>query len=412
MSLSITVATSMTAIMINKQKTIRAATKSAQSYYTAEAGIEDALLRITNPEITNPPSSYTITINGTGAQINIAENNGSRTVQSQGNVDNRQRSVEANVRINTEEASFHFGVQATAGGVVMGNGSTINGNIYSNGSILGSNGALISGDAIVAGAGDSGNKIDNVKIERNAFAPNLSNCTVTGDATYLVGGSISKCTVTGSKIVQNNPIENEEMPITQTIIDNWKAEAENGGIIASGDYSPSPGTHIIGPGIINGNMILGNNQTIILTGTVYVHGYIDIQNGAGISLSSDYGSASGILLADNWIEIKNNGIFGGSGQAGSYLMIMSLSACNGSSSTNCSSGKAAMEIHNNAEGVIFYAANGLLSLHNGVRLTQATGWKIYLDNNAIVNYELGLESALFSSGPGASYAIDGWKEVE
>jgi hypothetical protein len=93
-------------------------------------------------------------------------------------------------------------------------------------------------------------------------------------------------------------------------------------------------------------------------------------------------------------------------------MMMSLSSCNGSTATGCSSGKSALEIHNNAEGVIFYAANGLLTLHNNVHLTQATGWKIYLDNNAVVNYQLGLESTLFSGGPGASYVIDSWKEIQ
>lgn len=57
--------------------------------------------------------------------------------------------VKASVAIDSTIISFRFGVQVGEGGIVMNNGSQINGNLYSNGSISG--GGTITGDATVAG---------------------------------------------------------------------------------------------------------------------------------------------------------------------------------------------------------------------------------------------------------------------
>ena len=63
---------------------------------------------------------------------------------------------------------------------------------------------------------------------------------------------------------------------------------------------------------------------------------------------------------------------------------------------------AAIDVDNNAEGAIFYTVNGVIRLRNNIKIREATGHKLYLDNNAIVEYETGLENTNFSSGPGGS----------
>ena len=73
---------------------------------------------------------------------------------------------------------------------------------------------------------------------------------------------------------------------------------------------------------------------------------------------------------------------------------------------------AAIDVDNNAEGAIFYTVNGVIRLRNNIKIREATGHKLYLDNNAIVEYETGLENTNFSSGPGGSWEVVSWQEIE
>ena len=202
-----------------------------------------------------------------------------------------------------------------------------------------------------------------------------------------------------------------EMPISSETIDAWKADATAGGIISVGDYAP-PGssTQIIGPGVIGGDLLLTNNQTIVIAGTVWVQGNIDIDNGTSISLASSYGADSGIIVTDGWIHAKNNGQFAGSGEVGSYIMLLSTNTCKGSSGSGCTHHTAAVDIHNNADGAIFYASEGLINLHNNVSITQINAWAIALDNNATLDYAIGLADMDFSSGPSGGKSIENWRE--
>jgi hypothetical protein len=205
------------------------------------------------------------------------------------------------------------------------------------------------------------------------------------------------------------PLQN--MPVSESNINQWKSDAEAGGtyvgdLIVSQDMS-------YGPKKIQGNLIMtSNNKTLTVSGTIYVTGYLDIANGSAIRCSPSYGQNSCVVVVDQWVHITNNGVFQGSGQPGSYIMILSNSTCDGTSSTNCTHHNAAMDLHNNATGAIFYANDGLIYLHNGVEVSELTAKKIHLENNAVVRYEQGLVNASFSSGPGARWNVISWKEIE
>ncbi|MBI4837122.1 MAG: pilus assembly PilX N-terminal domain-containing protein [Candidatus Portnoybacteria bacterium] len=205
------------------------------------------------------------------------------------------------------------------------------------------------------------------------------------------------------------PLEN--MPISDSNINQWKQEAINGGT-RSGDLIVDSNMSY-GPQRIDGNLLMtSNNKTLTVTGTIYVTGYIDIDNGSAIRCAASYDLNSCVVVADKWVHISNNGIFGGSGQPGSYIMILSTSNCDGSFPINCTNHNAAMDLHNNAVGAIFYANDGLIFLHNGVEVSELTAKKIHLEPNAVVRYEQGLVNANFSSGPGGGWTVVGWKEIE
>ena len=401
-------------LLISSQQHIIQNTKaSLQAYYGAEAGVEDALFRAKNSLQWSNPVTLSALVSNVQVTTIVIDSGVVKTIVATGDDSSRIRKVEVIFRVSTNEVLFFYGAQAGEGGVKLGQNSTIIGNIYSNGSLKGSSGAQITGDAVVAGDGASGNEIEDIIIDGNAWAPSFEDCSVGGNIVFVTGGGVNDCTAGGTIEEQTDPIFLASLPISQASIDTFKQEAQDGGVIAAGDYNPSKNaTETIGPGVIQGDMIVKNNQSITLEGTVYVQGNINIDNGTTIRLSSSYGSSSGILLSDGWVHIKNNGELVGSGEANSRLMILTTSNCKGGGGRDCTHHNAAMDIHNNATGAIFYAGDGMINLHNNVEVKQATAWKLKLGNNTTLTYSLRLASTLFSSGPGGTFELSSWKEVE
>jgi len=321
----------------------------------------------------------------------------------------RVRKISGTVTLATTAASFFYGAQVGAGGIEMGNGSRVEGNIFSNGSIEGD--GTITDSVTVAG---DGNRIEDVTVGGDAVVYSCKDSTITGTLTYVVGGEVDGCTAGGGITSQATSTAPIALPISTNIIGGWKQDAIDGGTIAAGDFNPpNQSTSIIGPGVIGGDMILKNDQVVILTGTVYVQGNIDIDsNKASIVLDSQYGSNSGILVTDGWVHIKNNASLAGSGQEGSYIMLLTTSQCDGTSSSGCTHHNAAVDLHNNASGAIIYAGNGFVRLHNNVEVREITAYKLELDNNAVIKYETGLANATFSSGPSGGWRILTWTEIE
>ena len=173
----------------------------------------------------------------------------------------------------------------------------------------------------------------------------------------------------------------------------------------------------MGPKKIVGNLILTKKQTLIITnGPLYFTGNIDIDSssGATIKCDSSFGSKGCLIITDGWIHINNNATFQGSGQQGSYIMLLTtLAGCaGGQQQPQCTHHNAAIDIHNNATGAIFYSQNSMVNLHNGVNVTELTANKLRLDNGAIVNYEQGLADLQFSSGPSGGYDLKSWKDIQ
>ena len=271
--------------------------------------------------------------------------------------------------------------------------------------------------------------IDNLEIVGEARANTITNSKICGNAYYQSIDSSSlnflntptnpTCANpltpgTGSGGQSDPPVA--PLPLSQANIDQWKTDAASGGVI-TGDYNISSDVSL-GPKKITGNLsFTDNNRTLTLEGVLWVVGNVDVSNLASIKCSSAYGNDSCVIVVDGWIHISNNGIFNGSGQTGSYVMFLSTLACDGGSATApggqaCGHYNGAIDLHNNATGAIFYASNGLINLHNGVNVSEVVGYKINIDNTAVVTYEQGLLNASFSSGPGISFVIDGWKETQ
>jgi hypothetical protein len=392
---------SISLLTLNQQKILRNITRSTQSYYLAEAGIEDALLRLKKKMNFSSPYSFKLGNGTTTVEISDIIG-GSRTITSKGNISNTIKKIQVVYAISKQKVSFYYGAQVGAGGLIMGNGSKVLGNVYSNGSVIGA--GTIQNSVIVAG---NGNRIEGITVGEDATVFTCKNSIINGNLTYVSGGSVQNCQVKGSTSIRPNEIPPRDLPISQSQIDKWKGEAANGGVTTT-DISIS-GTKILGPIQIGTsrnpkNLTVQNGATLIVKGTIYVTGNITFSNGSTIKLDSSYSSLSGVIIADEVITVENNVIISGSGQPGSYVLILSTK----SDTTN-----PVIDIRNNSAGsAIYYANSGLIYLKNNMVAREVTGYKIQIENNAEIQYESGLEEANFSSGPGGSWEIVSWREIE
>ncbi|MBZ9572047.1 pilus assembly PilX N-terminal domain-containing protein [Patescibacteria group bacterium] len=412
------IALSIAILTLGEQRISGNIVKSSQAYYTAEAGIEDALLRLAKVKQWSSP--YNLSAGNGTAAIEISDIiGGSRIITSNGEVKNRERKIQIVYQITSEEVSFHYGAQAGRGGMVMEPNSKIMGNVFSNGTVVcpdPTGRAFITNNLIVA---RNGQKIERLEIGDpdpatpidKAQAHTCVGCLIHGILYYVSegGGSAGDCIVDEEIKVLPNEIEEENLPISDEQIQNWKNDASRNNdpaCIYTGDYTiPGGVTESLGPLRIEGNLTLGNSAILIMVATIHVTGNITINPNAIIELDPDYESLSGLILADGKIIVENNAILRGSGQPESYIMLLSTDS-------SLDEANPAIYVKNSAEGAIFYTTQGIMRLRNNMKIREATGYKVYLDNNAEIEYESGLEKTNFSSGPGGTWTVVSWREIE
>lgn len=262
--------------------------------------------------------------------------------------------------------------------------------------------------------GGTAGSINNVDIGTggvgNAYANTVTNSDIAGTLYCQTGSGNNKSCNTS----QPDPTP-ADFPITDANIAQFKAEAQ-AGTTHTGDYTLINGaTATIGPMVITGNMLLDNNVTLTMRGTVYVMGSISLSNNVLVKLDSGYGTNGGVLISDGFINVSNNATFAGSGQAGSYMLVITTNDCNGINSPTgmtCTGSNSAMSVGNNAGTVVMFAQKGQVEVSNNAGAKEITGYKLNLSNNAVVTYETGLANANFSSGPGGGFDIKSWKEIE
>ncbi|MDX1535349.1 MAG: hypothetical protein R3346_01125 [Candidatus Spechtbacterales bacterium] len=436
---------SLVFVFLNRLESARNVGLSEQAYFAGESGAEDALLRILDPDKELPVTMpYTLSVGDATTSVNVGElPGGSRDIVSDGDANNRTRRIRVLLALDADEASFFHGAQVGDGGLIMANGSTVDGSVFSNGDIVGIGGVPdITGDAFVAGSSiidginvganakgrdilDStvgadaifSGTIDDTDITGNATADILSNCTVGGDAIYTT--SITSCTVTGTT-TQESPapedLDTVEMPISDEKIDEWKQAAEDGGIISScdgaGEYKPSDGDRL-GPVKIECDLVIDLTKEVIVEGYIWVRGDIYLQNSAVMKMDSSFGPFSSAVIADHpgnpggrgVIDINNSAQLQGSGVEGSYLMGVSMNR-----SAEQGGGTVAISGGNSSTTSIYYAPHGKIVINNNVDLVEVTAYTLELANSVVVQYEQGLANMQFTAGPQAGYSIAAWEE--
>lgn len=435
--ISLAVSIGFVAVANREVRNAKADTDAKMSYALAEAGMEDVVYRLKTGKPVSASEAYAL--NGGTAAVTVTDNAGAKDIVAVGNVHNAVRKVTATLRQGVSGVGFSYGVQVDAGGLVMDPNSKVQGtggavgNVYSNGPITGANGAVITGDATVAGALGS---ISAITIKGNARAHAITTSSICGNAYYtsldasslnfLNAPTTPTCSAPLTPGTANPGSADPApaaFPISDPQIQQWRDDAAAGGTITGncGDGGapectiPDNGTLYLGPKKISGNLALTKKQTLVVTGTLYVVGSISV-NGSQVKVQCDpsYGSKSCMIITDSWINVSNNAVFQGSGVSGSYIMALSAVAnCNGGPQTpSCTDDNAGIEVDNNALGLIFYVPHSMAYLENNAQATELTAYKIHLENNAIVTYQQGLANVQFSSGPTGGWVIQAWEEAE
>lgn len=270
----------------------------------------------------------------------------------------------------------------------------------------------------VTGATAHANTIDGVDVKAMTKCATMLNADVTGNVEC---GTVTGSDITGNLTCQSGsgntvsgttscsgayspPADATPLPfpVSDGNVNQWKSDAQDGGTDPD-DYVVSTDVSL-GPKEIIGNLSFSaNDKVLTITGTIYVHGTVSVSNGSKIKCSPIYGGDSCILMSDGSIDLTNNGTFEGSGSAGSYVMLLTTSNCLGVTQAGCAPNNSAIYIANNATGAIFYSTQGQIYLKNGVTLTEATGYKLKLEENASVVYQTGLINTNFISGPGGAW---------
>lgn len=252
--------------------------------------------------------------------------------------------------------SGDLGFKTFMGGVitniVMGGGSRVNGSVHAN-------------------------TINGLIIAQNAYYQTILASTVNGTS------------FPGSPDPAPAPF-----PISDANITEWKTQAGNENQYAS-ITSCIP---TLGPGKVTGNINIGGPCNITVKTPLWVTGNITNGNSVKFILDSSFGFSSGVIVVDGTTTMGNGNDFVGSGQTGSYLMLLSTY-------DSRASGIKAVDSGNTASSAIIYAPLGLVNLGNSATFKEISAWKIDTGNNTVINYESGLATVFFASGPSGSFSI-------
>ncbi|MEI8123566.1 MAG: choice-of-anchor R domain-containing protein [bacterium] len=207
---------------------------------------------------------------------------------------------------------------------------------------------------------------------------------------------------------RSNP-ETLPLPVSESNIDQWKSEAESGNPII-GNLIVDWDGDVIGNKKITGNLTVNGGGTLLITGTVWVQGYIIVTGGGKIKISPSLGPNSAVILTDKYARIDGDGKFEGSGTVGSYPVVVSTSVC--PSTTPCAENNSAISLSGGAGAVVLIAPFGRININGGSGARAVTADSIYISGGGTVTYETGLANLSFSSGPSGGFNIESWRQLE
>lgn len=215
--------------------------------------------------------------------------------------------------------------------------------------------------------------------------------TIEGNAYFQTLGS--QVEVKGTKYPDSADSPPTVFPISLANITDWKNQAEESAVTEGSMSFGNDCNKNLGPGQITGSVSFGNGCRVTIKSPVWIKGALSTGNNTIFTLDQSFGGASGLIIVDGATSMGNGCDLRGSGTDGSYLMLLSTSD------------GTAMDLGNSSISGIVYAPNGAVDLSNGASFKEIVANQIILGNSAVLNYETGLESTVFSAGPSGAFSL-------
>ena len=368
---SISIGVSLTSLVIRGLKSTQQTFDQHLAYEAAEAGIERAMWNINNGDDDDVTlqkvddainSEYEVTVDDSVANTRILTAIGYSPSKTATN--KKTKSIKVTAVTGGVGIAFRYAVQVGANGISMANNAVINGNAVTDGDITGSNGSKIIGSAWAHGT----------------IPPNPSPPVVT-------------------PVPPNVKLSNQSsIALPDVNVSHWKEEAESAGAPCpySGLTISTPRS--LGPCKINGNLIV--NAELTLTGPLWVTGNLSTAtDGVHFKLDPGFGSAGTVIVVDGTITLGNNVVVEAtSSSPKGYILFYTES-----------SSSSAILLDNNVTGGVYYTANGIMTVNNNVHPVSVVCKGLSLLNNARIDYDQGLASAEFQSGPSGGWVVKSWQ---
>lgn len=188
---------------------------------------------------------------------------------------------------------------------------------------------------------------------------------------------------------------------------SWESSATSG--TTTGSITVSNGSSkTLSNTKISGNLYIANNAQVYLTGNLWITGNLTLSNNALLKIDPSMGAKDVVVLVDGSISLDNNASAIGSGNADSFLLLVSRCP-----STTCSTSAGSINLSNNTNAEALIAPNGIINLQNNATANSIIAKGSNLSNNSNVIYKPKLQYfSLVSTGATSSlWSIDSWQEV-
>ena len=187
---------------------------------------------------------------------------------------------------------------------------------------------------------------------------------------------------------------------------NSKGEVFPGNCIADSSNSAldcTKGTGTIGSLIITGSLTIPSNETVRISGPVWVKDTITINSNVIMGLDPSITTISQIVLTNKLLTSNSNVTFNSNGSA--YLLFISTldPREDDPTLTNLCS-MVSISVYSNTNSVLFYAPKGCVLINPNATFHGAVlGEKIRVENNSVVEYDPALASAIFGITSGGGW---------
>lgn len=242
-----------------------------------------------------------------------------------------------------------------------------------------------------------GTKMD---VSGNVHANTIENLEIGSDAYYqtIINSSVDGVSYPGSA----DPPP-KVFPISDANTVDWKKQSgncdnslSNCQNVQTGDINDCVTT--LGPIKVEGNVTFNSGCRVTIKSPIWITGNLTMNSNNILTLDSAYGETSGVIVVDGKVTLNSNNHLNGTGTGTSLLMVLTTY----DSRTN---NEDAVAVNSNGNTGVYYASTGIIAPGTGNSFKELTAWKIRLINNSTIDYETGLSSTLFTSGPSGTYSL-------